>query len=233
MITIYKREVAAFFRSPIAYSVIGFFMVLTGLFFWINNIIIGSTEFSETLSTISLFLIFLAPVITMKLLADEKRNGTDVLLRTSPITVPQIIVGKYLAALTVFSVMIVLSFIYPIIISILGDIPMAMTVGGYIGFFVMGASFLAVGLFTSSLTENQIVAAVSGIVILLCMWFLQSIGASVGGAIGDIFRWMSLLTRYNDFAYGAFSFASLFYYISFTLVMLFVTGMNYERKRWS
>lgn len=233
MRTIYKREIAAFFRSPIAYSVIGFFMVLTGLFFWIYNIIIGNTEFSSTLSSLSMFLIFLSPVITMKLLADEKRNGTEVLLRTSPISIWQIIVGKYLAALTVFSVMIVLSFVYPITISILGKVPVAMTVGGYIGFFVMGASFLAVGIFTSSITENQIVAAVSGIVILLCMWFLQSIGASIGGALGDALRWISLLTRYNDFAYGAFNVASLIFYISFTVIMLFVTIMNYERKRWN
>lgn len=127
--TIYKREVAAFFRSPIAYSVIGFFMVLTGLFFWIYNIIIGNTEFSDTLSSLSMFLIFLAPVITMKLLADEKRNGTEVLLRTSPISIWQIIVGKYLAALTVFSVMLVLSFVYPITISVLGKVPVAMTIG--------------------------------------------------------------------------------------------------------
>lgn len=233
MITIYKREVAAFFRSPIAYSVIGFFMVLTGVFFWIYNIIIGNTAFSDTLNAISMFLIFFAPVITMKLLADEKRNGTEVLLRTSPVSVWQIILGKYFAALTVFTVMIALSFVYPIIISILGKVPVAMTVGGYIGFFVMGASFISVGLFTSSLTENQIVAAVSGIVILLCMWFLQSIGASIGGVLGDALRWVSLLTRYNDFAYGAFNVSSLFYYISFTAVILFVTGMNYERKRWN
>lgn len=94
-------------------------------------------------------------------------------------------------------------------------------------------SFLAVGIFTSSVTENQIVAAVSGIVILLCMWFLQSIGASIGGKLGDAMRWISLLTRYNDFAYGAFNVASLVFYISFTVIMLFVTIMNYERKRWS
>ncbi len=233
MITIYKREVAAFFRSPIAYSVIGFFMVLTGLFFWIYNIMIGSVEFSATLNTLSMFLVFITPVITMKLLADEKRTGTEVLLRTNPVSVWQVILGKYFAALTVFTVMVVLSFIYPIIMNFLAKIPVAMTLGGYIGFYVMGASFLAVGLFTSSITENQIVAAVSGIVILLCMYLLQSIGASIGGILGKALMWISLLARYNDFAYGAFNIASLFFYLSFTGIMLFITMMNYERKRWN
>ncbi len=239
MITIFRRELSAFFKSPVAYCVIGFFMVLTGLYFWMFNIVQRSVDFATTLSSLTTFLVFLAPVLTMKLLAEEKRNGTEVLLRTSPVSLWQVVLGKYLASFVVFLVMVGLSLVYPLIISFLvttgetGTIPAATITGGYIAFILLGASFLSVGLFASALTENQIVAAVSGIVVLLCMWLIQSIGDVVGGTLGKILMWISLLSRYNDFAVGEFNIASLFFYLSFTGIMLFLTIMHMERKRWN
>jgi ABC-2 type transport system permease protein len=223
----------SFFYSPIAYVVIGFFIMLTGLFFWIYNINLGDPRFPVTLSTVMLFLVFLMPVITMKLLADEKKNGTEVLLRTSPLSIKGIVLGKYFAALMVFLIMVVLTMIFPFIISFFGKISFPTLVGGYIGFFLVGASFLSIGIFTSSVTENQIVAAMSGIVILLVMYLVQTIGVTIGGMLGSILTWVSLLSRYEEFSSGIFNFASVIFYISFTVVMLFVTIANIERKRWN
>lgn len=233
MNTIYKRELSAFFRSPVAYCVIGMFMVMTGLFFWIYNVLSGSVYFGNTLNTISMFLIFFSPIITMRLLAEERKNGTEVLLRTSPVSLWGIVLGKFLAAYTVFAIMVLLTVVYPIIMSFFGTVPFAVTFGAYVGFLLVGAVFVAIGIFTSSVTENQIVAAVSGIVVLLIMYFMQSIGATIGGVFGTVLMWLSPLSRFSEFASGIMNFASLIFYLSFTGVMLLITVMNLERKRWN
>lgn len=122
---------------------------------------------------------------------------------------------------------------YPILMSFFGTVPFAVTFGAYVGFLLVGAVFVAIGIFTSSLTENQVVAAVSGIVALLIMYFMQSIGATIGGVLGTILMWASPLSRFSEFASGIMNFASVIFYISFTGVMLLITVMNLERKRWS
>lgn len=235
MRTIFKREFSAFFRSPVAYVVIGMFIVITGLFFWLYNIRSGSPYFGSTLNSISLFLIFFAPIITMKLFAEEKKNGTEVLLRTAPVSMWGIVLGKFLAAYSVFAIMVGITVIFPVIMTfiITGTFPIAETIGAYIGFLLVGAVFVSIGLFTSSLTENQIVAAVSGIVLSLVTYLMSSLGSTIGGTVGSALMWLSPLAKFTDFASGLFNFASLIFYISFTLVMIFITTMNMERKRWN
>ncbi len=235
MWTIYKREMSSYFRSPVAYCIIGFFMVLIGLYFWIQNLLMGSVYFSDVLSSVVTYLTFFAPLITMRLLADERRNGTEVLLRTSPISIRKIVIGKYLAALTLYLIMVGMTFLYPTILTFLvdGGIPMGKNFSGYVAFILLGACYLAISLFVSSFTENQVVAAVSGIVVLLVFYFMQSIGSTVGGNFGAALQWLSPLTRYSDFAMGGFNLGSLFFYMSFAAVGVFLTGMNMERKRWN
>lgn len=235
MWTVYKRELGSYFRSPVAYCITGFFMMLVGLFFWIYNILYASVYISNALSGVSTYLTFICPMLTMKLLADEKKNGTEVLLRTSPVRMWKVVVGKYLAAVTLFLIMICITFIFPIILTFLTEeaIPIGKNVGGYAGFFLLGATYISVGLFTSSITESQVVAAISGIGILLIVYYIQSIGASVGGTWGKIMQWISPLKRYADFSLGEFNFASVFFYISFCAVMVFITVLNVERKRWN
>lgn len=121
MLTIYKREMASYFRSPVAYCIMGFFMAIVGLMFWINNILNASALFSQTLSSIGVFLTFIVPIITMKLLSDEKKNGTEVLLRTCPVPMWKIVTGKYLASVTLFLIMTLLTFIFPVLIAFLAE----------------------------------------------------------------------------------------------------------------
>ena len=235
MWTIYKREMSSYFRSPVAYCIIGFFMVLIGMFFWVRNLINGSVYFSDVLSSVVTYLTFFAPLVTMRLLADEKKNGTEVLLRTAPIPMRKVVVGKYFAGLTLYLVMVAITFIYPIILTFLidGGIPAGKNISGYVAFILLGACYLAISLFVSSFTENQVVAAVAGIVVLLLFYFMQSIGGTLGGTFGAALQWLSPLKRYSDFAMGGFNLASLFYYVSFTAVGVFLTVMNVERKRWN
>lgn len=235
MWTIYKREINAYFRSPVAYCIMGFFMVLVGLFFWLTSLRGRSVNFSDTLAWLSTYLTFIAPLLTMRLLADERRSGTEVLLRTSPIPMWRIVLGKYFAAVTLFLVMVGVTLLYPILMSFLvpEGIPVGRNFGGYVAFILLGAAYLAVGLFTSSFTESQVVAAVSGIVVLLVLYFMQTIGATVGGTFGAVLQWLSPLKRYSDFSIGEFNLASLIFYLSFSDVMVFLTVMNVERKRWN
>lgn len=235
MWTIYKREMNSYFRSPVAYCIMGFFMVLVGLFFWLVNLNGGSMYFSDTLSTMGLFLIFFAPLITMKLLSDEKRNGTEVLLRTAPVSMKKIVVGKYFAALTLYLIMVGLTLIYPLLITFLmeGGATTGKNFGGYVAFILLGACYLSVSLFVSSFTESQVVAAVSGLVVLLLFYFMNTIGSTIGGTWGTVLQWLSPLKRYSDFKLGGFSLPSLFFYVSFSTVGVFLTVMNVERKRWN
>ena len=237
MFTIYKREMSAYFRSPVAYCIMGFFMAIVGLMFWINSILQASAQFSSTLSSIGVFLTFIIPTMTMRLLSDEKKNGTEVLLRTCPIPMWKIVVGKYLSAATLFLIMTLLTCIFPVLIAFLAEegavLGTAQDFGSYIGFVLLGMSYLAISLFVSSFTESQAVAAVSGIVTLIIFYFLQSIGASLGSTIGGVLQWIAPLSRYQDFTVGSFNIASLIFYISFSAMLVFMTYVNLERKRWN
>jgi len=233
--TVYRREMKAYFNSPVAYAIIAVFMVMIGLFFWIRCLLYASTDFSRVLSTVSEYLAMIVPIITMKLLADERRNGTEVLLRTAPKQMWKIVLGKYFAALSLFAIMLAATIIYPILLTFLSEdgIPVGKVFSGYVAFFLLGACYIAIGLLCSSFTDSQVVAAISGIVVLWLVQLIQSIGATVGGTFGSILQWISPLKRYSDFSLGQFNFASLFFYISFSAVVVYLTIANVERRRWS
>ena len=233
MKTVFKRDFAAYFRSPVAYAVIAAFLVMCGIFFARYNLYYGSVYFSYVLSNVSIILMILVPVITMRLFADEKRNGTEVLLRTSPLSMGSIVLGKFLAGYCVFAIMIGATLLYPLIISLYASLPFTETLGAYIGYLLLGAVFVAIGLFASALTDNQVIAAVLGIIILLALYFLPSLAATTGGWIGFAISWIAPIARYSEFTTGIFNMASVIFYLTFTGVMLFVTAMHLERKRWN
>lgn len=233
MFAIYKRELKSYFFSPIAYALIGLFILLSSIFFLLINLGSQYADFSGNLSTMGFLLLFIVPILTMKILAEERKNGTEVLLVTSPASVTDIVVGKFLATFTVFLVMTAITFIYPIILAIFGKPPFAQLVGAYIGFILLGASFIAVGVFSSSVTENQVVAAIVGFVSLIIMWLMDSIAGYVGGIPAKVLSWLSLLSRYNDFYQGILNLSPIIYYLSFTAVFIFLTIQVIERRRWS
>lgn len=145
----------------------------------------------------------------------KKRTERRYWLRTCPVPMWKIVTGKYLASVTLFLIMTLLTFIFPVLIAFLAEegavLGTAQDMGSYIGFFLLGASYLAISLFVSSFTESQAVAAVAGIVTLIIFYFLQSIGASLGTAFGAALQWIAPLARYQDFTVGSFNFASLIF----------------------
>ncbi len=232
MNAIYKKELKSYFCSPVTYTMIALFLLLISIFFYLGNLMSQDPNFGSTLQTGEYFLIFFAPIITMKLLAEEKKNKTEVLLLTSPASVVSIVLGKFFAAFTVFMIMVGITVIYPIILLFFGTLPTASIIGNYIGFIFMGALFLSIGLLASSLSDSQVLSAVVGIVSLFLLWFVGGIGESLGGVLGKILTWISPIYRYTSFANGLLKFSDIVFYLSMTGLLLYVTVVNTERKRW-
>ncbi|NSW90027.1 MAG: ABC transporter permease [Firmicutes bacterium] len=232
MQAVFWKEVKSYFYSPVAYVLIGMFILISSIIFW-PNLIGMYGEFNGNLASMGYILIFIVPILTMRILAEDRKNGTEVILLTSPVNLMGIVLGKYFAAVFVFLVMVLISFIYPIILFAFGASLTPPLVGGYVGFILLGASFISVGVFASALTENQVIAAIISFVGLLIMWIADGIGGMVGGFIAKILYWFSLLSRYEDFNRGVLNLSSIIYYLSFISVFMFITIMVIERRRWS
>lgn len=232
MLAIMKREFKSYFYSPIAYVLIGLYILMSS-FFFLGNLFGQSANFNGNLATMGFLLLFIIPMLTMRTIAEDRKNGTEVLLITSPVRITDIVVGKYLAVVLVFLVMTAITLVFPAILFIFGKPAVAQLIGGYIGFILLGCTFISVGVFASSLTENQIIAAVISFVSLLTMWIIDYLAGFVGGIIAKILNWFSLFSRYSDFNAGLLNLSPIVYYISFSAVFVFLTIRVIEKRRWS
>ncbi len=232
MLAIMRKEIKSYFYAPVAYILIGLFILLSSVFFT-YNLFMQDPNFHENLETMKFLLIFVVPILTMRIIAEDRKNKTEVLLITSPQSLMSIVLGKFLAAYVVFLVMTAITFIYPIIMVFFGGRVTAQLVGAYIGFILLGAAFISIGVFASSLTENQMIAAIVSFVILLIIWLIEPLGYMFGGILSMILNWISLTSRYGDFAQGLLKVSSIVYYISFAAVFVFLTVRVMEKRRWS
>jgi ABC-2 type transport system permease protein len=244
--TILKRELKSYFASPIAYIVLLVFVVLSGIFFFLYLQSFFESQFDprfqffrERLNlndfvirpyfgTVSIILLLMIPLITMRLIAEERKNFTAELLFTSPVRVFHIVLGKFFASYSFFGVMLLFSAVYVVVIKAYGNADLGPVLSGYLGLFLLGGSFLAAGLFSSSLTENQIVAAVISFGILLVFWI---IGAS-SDAESSILGYLSIINHLDNFTKGVIELRDVVYYLSFTFFGLFLTQITLESERW-
>ena len=179
MIAIFKRELRAYFLTPIGSIYMGLFLLITGLFFTFGNLFSQSSHYTGFLGTILFIYLFGIPLLTMRLFSEEKRQRTDQLLLTCPVSITEIVCGKFLAALSVYTMTLVVTILYAVIINIYGDLLVWETAGSYIGFFFLGASYIAVGVFISASTENQLTAALVTFFSLLLIWLIDPIAQMV------------------------------------------------------
>ncbi len=170
---VFVRELKAYVHNIIGFIFMGLFLFLSGIFFVMMNLLQSSPQFASVLSTMTFIFLFAVPILTMRLMTEETRQKTDQLLLTSPLSLTGIVLGKYLAALAVFLIALVITVIYPVLLSLVGRVYVPEIVGGYVGFFLLGSAFIAVGLFISSLTDNQAIAAFVTFGVLLFMWILE------------------------------------------------------------
>ncbi|SKB00411.1 ABC-2 type transport system permease protein [Caloramator quimbayensis] len=183
MLAVFRRELKSYFTTPIGYVFMGVFLLISGIFFSLMNLLQNDGNYVNVLNTIVFIFLFLVPILTMRTLSEEKKNKTEQLLLTSPISIWDIVFGKFLASATLFFITLVITLIYPLIIKFNGYIAPSEVLCTYIGFFLIGCSFIAVGTFISSLTENQISSAIGTFGALLILWIMEWITQNVQSGI--------------------------------------------------
>jgi len=234
MKAIFKKEFKSYFFSPIGYIFVGVFMLLAAVFFLSGPIMYQVADIRPLFSNINIICLFLVSVLTMRLFAEERNKKTDQLLLTAPVSIPEIVAGKYLAAMAVFGVTMLLSLVFPIILFVFGQPSVGQVIGSYIGFILLWGAFIAIGVFISSLTENQMISAVSTFGVMLLIYFMDWIAGGFSNKIVvSVIQWFSLLNRFNEFQNGILNFTNVVYYLSFIFVFLFLTVRTIEKRRYS
>ena len=179
MFAIFKRELKAYFLTPIGYIYMGLFLLLTGIFYFFDNMLSGSSRFTGFLGSILLFYLFAIPLLTMRLFSEEKKQKTDQLLLTSPVSITGIVSGKFLAAMAVYCGTLLFTVAYAVVIAFYGDLLVWETLGSYIGYIFLGAAYISVGVFVSAVTENQLTAAVVSFFALMLIWLIDPVSQIV------------------------------------------------------
>ena len=276
VLAIARREVRTYFTSPLAYVVVGVFLMLSGYIFWaslvrfsalclqygnnpyvFNQLNVNDMVIRPLFGSMGVIFLLMIPVITMRLLAEERRTGTAELLFTCPVTTGQVILGKYLGAAVLLVVMLGATLSYPLLIMATSARPdMKPTLFGYFGVFLMGLAFLAIGLLVSAMTENQIIAAVGAFGALLMLWAVSWIADSVtmtlaglmnsatfglweklklglgGPTLGDLLNKISITEHFQDFRKGLLDTEHVVFYLSVVFFSLFLTQRVVESRRW-
>ena len=241
MLHIYKRELHSFFTSPLAYAICAVFMLIFSITFIFGITDLDGTTFSFSFPAIFytqfFYFIFLLPALTMKAFTEERRAGTEVLLFSSPLKLSSVVLGKFLAVSTVYLAMLAVSFVYPLIAMIYGNVVWSSLLCGYIGFFLWGMCCISVGLLMSALTENQVVAAILSEGAMLLLFFLDTFknNAFISSlpVVSDVFDYLSSQNRFLGFSKGIFTLDDLVYYVVFILAFLFITMITIEKRRFS
>jgi ABC-2 type transport system permease protein len=250
---VYKRELGAYFGSPIAYTVLGIYLIVCGYFFfaifgWFSTISFqamrspygyGAPSLNMTdgvlrplFGDMSVIMLLVMPMLTMRLFSEEKKAGTAELLFTYPIRDWEIILGKFAACVTIFTLMLAITLIYPYMMLKYGKPEAGPIISGYIGLFLMGVAFIALGTFASSLTENQIVASIATFGGLLLFWVVGWSSELVHGKTGELLSHLSIIEHFQNFAKGVVETKDIVYYLSFAFFFLFLTLRSIESKRW-
>lgn len=239
---VFKRELYAFFASPIFYVVGTIFLILSGYFFY-NSVayfslisfqaaqnpqMMGQVNLNEMVvkplfDDMSIILLLIVPLLTMRLLAEEKKNGTIELLLTYPIRELAVLLGKYLATLFVILVVLAVTVFYMFLLAWIGKLEWGPVLTGYGGLVLLAASFVSLGLFASALTQNQVIAAVIGFGALLMFWIIGWIGSVSGPIVGQVVQYLSLMEHLDPFSKGVLDTRDLIYYLNFSVFFIFLT----------
>ena len=253
VLTIIGKELRSYFVSPIAYVVLTGFLLLGGWFFFnllsrfsllltlytqfqggeaANRLNLNDYVIAPLMHNLSIILVILIPMITMRAYAEEKKSGTYELLLTSPVRTGELVLGKFLASFLFVWIMIGLTGVYPMILLAFGNPEVGVMVAGYLGLLLLATSFVAVGLLTSSFTENQIIAAVSGLVATLLLYIIGWPAETAGNVLGPLLRYLSVTEHFADMVKGLIDTRGLVYFASLIALALFLTQRSVESLRW-
>ena len=234
ILTIAGKELRSYFTSPMAYVLAVFYLGIIGYIFIAIFLLMpqAQTEHLRDLIGSMLFLtLFIIPMLTMGLFAQERASGTMELLMTRPVRDWEVVVGKFLATVSLFASVIIISMSYPVILEVVANVDWAMILTGYLGLLLAGAAFAALGIFASSLTSNQIAAAIIAVFMLLFLWLIGTLSYSVSHSLGDVFKHLSVLENYQDFSKGIIDTKNIIYFLSLIFVSLFLAVRTIENRR--
>lgn len=223
MVAILKKELRCYFLSPIGYVFIGLFLLMASVFFYLDVVSYGVTNFEYMFYSLSTILTFITPVLTMRTFAEEKKEGTDQLLFTSPRSITSIVFGKFLAIVIVLVVTQILTLIYFAILMYLGNPSFITALNTLFGFLLLGMSYMSFGMFASSITENQIIAGVVTIGFFILTWFMPHFSSSLSS--------FSLINMFTRFPSGQISIQEIITFVTFTILFLLLTIIVLQRKK--
>ena len=252
---IFNKELKSFFYSPMAYVVIAVFTALSGVFFYLYLSNFVETAFRADMMAqqyrqmpqkmnvnlmlirpyfwnIALITLFTLPAITMRLFSEEKKQGTVELLYTSPITSLQIVMGKFLAGLAFFAVLLIPTILFQSLLFSYGNPEILPVVSGYIGLLFLGSAFISMGLFISTTTENQIIAAIGGFALSLFLWVVGWGASYAGPTLAPFLDYISIINHFEDFAQGVIDSSHVAYYILFSFVGIYLSLKSIESIKW-
>ena len=234
ILAIIRKELTIYFTSPMAYVVAGVFLALTGVFFIdsIDRPFAEATTRGFLLSSSFFLLPLIPPILTMRLLAEEQKLGTMELLLTAPVRDYEVVVAKFLASFVILGTTVALTLFYVILLSYYSTPDLGPILSGYLGFMLYGSAALAIGLLASSLTGNQIVAAVVGFGIILLFTVIDRVSGILGGTVSDVLEQLSLTFHFDAFAKGVIDTSDIIYFLILTVVFLFFTTRSLESRRW-
>jgi len=227
-----KKELRSYFASPMAYIVLAIFLAVTGYFFSLFLFDTGEASLSYLFLNAANILLLVAPLLTMRLLAEEQRLGTLELLLTAPMRDWEIVVGKWLSALVILVVMLALTLYAVVIVFVFGNPDPGPIITGYLAVLLLGAALLSIGVFSSSLSQNQLVAAVVAFGLSLLLWNVNSLAKYVGPTWGEIVTQLALSQHFLDFTRGTLQARDILYYLSVVAVCLFLATRVVEKRRW-
>ena len=235
MLAIFKREMRGYFTGAIGYAFLVIFLAVAGITFSLTTLFSMSADVSSYFTVMLLFSAIILPILTMKSFSEEKKTKTEQLLLTSPISIPSMVLGKFLASYVMFAGSLIFTMLYFLLLLPYAPLKVAILLGNVLALLLVGAVFVAIGLFVSSLTENQLAAAVGTIAILLGflgIGLLSSI-LPTDYAIRFVLDALSIFTRFGTFTAGYFDIASLVYYVSVAGIFIYLTIRIYDRRRYN
>ena len=233
MFAIYKREMKAYFISPLGYVFLGVYLLVSGAVFCFSTLYEMTSDLTEYFATMLFCFVILLPLLTMKLFSEEKKARTEQLLLTAPVSIFSVVFAKFLAAYTMFAGAALFSGTYFLTLSVFGNVQLGMLVGNLLAILLIGMAFIAVGIFVSSITETQLSAAILTIGILLGFMAISSLSTYIPWEwLRFTISALSVFYRYQNFSHGIFDIAALIYYISITALFIVLTMRSLDRRRW-
>ena len=234
MFTVFKRDFLAYFRTPVGYVFMGVFLGLSGLLFYLYNLQNLSGDLLTFLSTMTMLVMLLCPLLTMRLICEERQKRTDQLLLTSPVSLGGMILGKYLSAASVMLITIFLTNAYTLVIAVCGKVYMGEWFVGYLGFTLQSLAFLALDLLVTCFAKNQMTGAVAAFGANFLLWIADLLGDNLSiGWLSEALKFVSLYDRYEPFRLGQLSWSGMLFFLSFIACCLAASARVMDARRFS